>query len=294
MKLIPLIEGFSSKTHSEQIYELQQLSEHIDKVQSAELVEAIATTQSSFLKNILTGYLKRREDASGTQPEPVTSESYDVDIDAIRSEAFAESISQVLHELEPLIGALAMHASGEIEDFADSETSKDLQLLEETMQSFEDWIKVEQSARYSCVSISTVVSDEIAALQNKYGASILSTLPDSLSFDTDKSMLRIIISNALRNAIQATNPNSFESNPILINAGVTDRELWISIIDSGDGLKEEQSVLMKSKFTTKPGNRGIGLAILNKAVMALNGDWELKNGASRGAEFHLELPNREK
>lgn len=294
MKLISLIEGFSSKTHSEQIHELQQLSEHIDKVQSNELVEAIAATQSSFLKNILTGYLKRREEASDTQPEPVTSESYDVDIDAIRSEAFAESISQVLHELEPLIGALAMHASNEVENFFDSETSKDLQLLEETMQSFEDWIKVEQSARYSSVSISKVVSDEIAALQNKYGASILSTLPDSLSFVTDKSMLRIIISNALRNAIQATNPNSFESNPILINAGVTDRELWISIIDSGEGLKEEQSVLMKSKFTTKPGNRGLGLAILNKAVMALNGDWELKNGASRGAEFHLELPNREK
>ncbi len=294
MKLVSIIEGFESKPHSEQIFELQQLSSQIHKVETEELTKAIATAQSSFLKNILTGYLQRREEVSDTQLEITTTESFDVDIDAIRSEAFSESISQVLHELEPLIGALAMHASGEIKNFSSSETSKDLQLLEETMQSFEDWMKVEQSARFNSVSISTVVSDEIIALRSKCGALIQSTLPDSLSFETDKSMFRIIISNALRNAIQATNSNDFESNPILVNAGVTDRELWLSIIDSGSGLKDEQTILMKSNYTTKPGNRGMGLAILNKAVTALNGNWELKNGSARGAEFHLELPNREK
>ncbi|MEZ8198175.1 sensor histidine kinase [Vibrio splendidus] len=294
MKLIRLIEGFNTKPHSEQIHELQKLSEHIDSVKVEELEEAIGATQSSFLRNILISYLNRKKSALDILEKPVVVESYDVDVDAIRGEAFAESISQVLHELEPLIGGLAFHASTEIDNFVDSKTSKELQLLEETMQSFEDWIKVEQSARFTKVEISKVVHDEIASLQSKFGASISSTLSESLLFETDRSMFRIIISNALRNAIQATGSHNFDSNPILVNAGVTDRELWVSIIDNGTGLKEEQSVLMKSKYTTKPGNRGLGLAILNKAVTALNGEWELKNGASRGAEFHLELPNREK
>ena len=86
---------------------------------------------------------------------------------------------------------------------------------------------------------------------------------------------------------------NYSSSPIYINGGFTDRDLWLSIIDNGSGLKDSQELMSTSRFSTKPGNKGFGLAILNKAVRALDGKWELKNGAIRGSEFHLELPIKE-
>ncbi|EOW0796653.1 sensor histidine kinase [Vibrio vulnificus] len=294
MKLIELIEGFSAKKPNEQLLLLQKLSSYLDEANSEEILKAIDSTDSNYLKNILNSHLSKMISREFEAHNELKSDpKQDIDIEAIRSEAFAESISQVLHELEPIIGPLMVHATKEIENFEDSNTAKDLVLLEETMQSFEDWIKVEKSVRYSMVSISELVAKEASSLSEQCEIKINSTLSESLSFVTDKSMVRIIVSNALRNAIQATDSAKYESSPILINAGVTDRSLWLSIIDNGEGLRGEKEMLMKSKFTTKPGNKGMGLAILNKAVLALSGEWELKNGASRGAEFHLELPKRE-
>ncbi|MEI8602530.1 ATP-binding protein [Shewanella sp. PP-Sp27a-2] len=293
MKLIESIAIFQKMGPIEQMKELNLLTELMAKATAKELESAIKSATSPYLKSILNGYLQKKNNII-TASKPATAIPYNVEIDieAIKSEAYAESVGQVLHELEPLIGSISLHASEEIINFENSETSKDLKFLEQTMQTFEDWIKVEQNPRFSYVSVSDIINNEIVALSAIHNILITNNLPTNLYFDTDKSMLRIIISNVLRNSIQATNPNKFDSLPILINAGITDRELWISVLDNGEGLNEHQSTLLKSKYTTKVGNRGLGLTILNKAVTALNGKWDLKNGVSRGAEFYLELPNR--
>ena len=81
--------------------------------------------------------------------------------------------------------------------------------------------------------------------------------------------------------------------PILINSNTTNNSLWLSIIDDGLGLQEKSEELMKSRFTTKPGNQGLGLALINKAIKQLNGNWELTNSETGGAQFSFEIPKRE-
>ena len=109
----------------------------------------------------------------------------------------------------------------------------------------------------------------------------------------DSSLLRIIISNAIRNAPEATEEVSFRSpSRIIINGGLTDKGLWISVIDDGVGLKSDEKILFKSRFTTKPGHKGFGLAIVQKAVSTLNGTWDLKDGKFKGAEFYFDVPTK--
>lgn len=67
-----------------------------------------------------------------------------------------------------------------------------------------------------------------------------------------------------------------EKAPIVVSAGITNKCFWLSIIDDGVGLPSDHDVLYKSRYTTKPGNRGLGLAIIGKAIHSLKGDWELK------------------
>ncbi|WP_146258099.1 ATP-binding protein, partial [Pseudoalteromonas sp. P1-7a] len=115
-----------------------------------------------------------------------------------------------------------------------------------------------------------------------------------LSFNLDPSLFRIICSNALRNSIEACKePTVRIKKPILINSNTTNNSLWLSIIDDGLGLQEKSEELMKSRFTTKPGNQGLGLALINKAIKQLNGNWELTNSETGGAQFSFEIPKKE-
>ncbi|WP_426880174.1 sensor histidine kinase [Serratia bockelmannii] len=294
MNLLRITQDLRTKPISEQVSILAVLSASINDISIAELDNAISATESPFVKNFLVSLLdKKRVTTAVVDQEKKSIKPDDIDIEAIKSEAFSESIGHFLHELNPIIGAVRLHTKQEIPDFEDSATCKDLQYLEDIIETFEDWLKVEQAARYKKVLISGELDSEIDILNRHYNIDIVNNISSSLEVITDKALFRIIISNVLRNSIQATDLASYSSSPIYINGGFTDRDLWLSIIDNGSGLKDSQELMSTSRFSTKPGNKGFGLAILNKAVRALDGKWELRNGAIRGSEFHLELPIKE-
>ncbi|EPC5391324.1 sensor histidine kinase [Serratia liquefaciens] len=294
MNLLRITQDLRTKSISEQVSILAVLSASIHDISIAELDNAIGATESPFVKNFLVSLSdKKKATTAVADQEKKSIKPDDIDIEAIKSEAFSESIGHFLHELNPIIGAVRLHTKQEIPDFENSATCKDLQYLEDIIETFEDWLKVEQAARYKKILISDALDSEIDILNRHYNIDIVNNISSSLEVITDKALFRIIISNVLRNSIQATDLANYSSSPIYINGGFTDRDLWLSIIDNGSGLKDSQELMSTSRFSTKPGNKGFGLAILNKAVRALDGKWELKNGAIRGSEFHLELPIKE-
>lgn len=297
MNLFDIATSFHSSTFLEQTKAIDWLRENLSSYKDSEIRKAIALSGSPMFQKTLKNWLLL-ERISRPDKEAPKESSLDeepkkqiFDLDAIKRDSVVEGINLVLHEIEPIIGAISVNASREIDDFENSATSIELSLLDETLQTLDDFMKVENTVRYSKVNISSIISSEICKLEKEKDIQIVSDISESLHFVTDKSMFRIIISNALKNAVQATLALSLSNNqPILINGGVTDKELWISIIDHGVGLEYDQKVLMKSKVTTKPGNKGMGLGIINRAVIALDGNWELKDGNVGGAEFYLELP----
>lgn len=294
MNLLKITQDLPTKSIGEQISILSALSASLHDISVAELDNAISAAESPFVKNFLLGLLgKKKVTTVVANQDQKSFKPDDIDIEAIKSEAFSESIGHFLHELNPIIGAVRLHTKQEIDNFEDSATYKDLQHLEDIIETFEDWLKVEQAARYRKILISEALDSEIDILKRNYNIAIVNNISSSLEVITDKALFRIIISNVLRNSIQATDPANYSSSPILINGGFTDHDLWLSVIDNGSGLKDSQELIITSRFSTKPGNKGFGLAILNKAVRALDGKWELKNGAIRGSEFHLELPIKE-
>lgn len=294
MDLLQITQELHNKPVNEQIDIITELSSSINVLSISELENAISTVESPHVKNILKGFLSKKKSSTIASIERVEHDKLDdIDIEAIKSEAFSESIGHFLHELNPIIGAIALHTKQEIPNFENSKTFKDLDYLDKMINTFEDWLKVEQAARYKKIFISEALDSEIEILNKQCNITFVNNISKSLEIVTDEALIRIIVSNVLRNSIQATKLANQLTSPIMINGGVTDRELWLSIIDQGCGLKDPQEVMITSRFSTKPGNKGFGLTILNKAVSALNGSWELKNGVVRGSEFHLEIPIRE-
>lgn len=294
MKLKDYIFELDNMQPKEQILSMPRLLSLVKNASTIELRNSLIIVKSPYLKNILLSYLERKtKNINHTYSDTNHNAELEVDLEAIKSDAFSESLGQILHELEPIVGSLYLHARQEIPEFNKSEVYNDLRLLEETIETFEQWRVVERSANYQLHTISDLIEKEAGPKRNSTGINITNNVSSSLIVKTDKSLFRIIISNILRNAIQATSADNYQSSPIIINGGVTDKVAWVSVIDSGSGLEATPEILVKSRFTTKPGNKGLGLAIVNKAINALEGTWQIKNNVTRGAEFYFEFPIRD-
>lgn len=108
----------------------------------------------------------------------------------------------------------------------------------------------------------------------------------SRDIEGDENMLRIIVSNLLINAIQASEHNQ----KVEVNLSFKDSVAEIDVIDFGSGIEEE----MKEKifdvfFTTKPEGTGLGLSIVKRLVEAHKGSIQIVP-SEKGAHFRVAFP----
>ncbi len=100
-----------------------------------------------------------------------------------------------------------------------------------------------------------------------------------------------IVSNAVRNAIDATP----RAGHVLVrarlesNAGVT--MLSVEVIDSGPGVSMPEELMFAPGYTTKPSGSGLGLAIARDIAEQLGGEIRLESRTDApGARFTLRVP----
>jgi signal transduction histidine kinase len=291
MDIAQLLADLKTASPDKQIEAIKALKANATTVQSTEIKNFLDAESSPWIKSALTDILSQSKVGALPSVESIqTSEEY-LDIEAIKSEAVSDSIGQMLHELDPIIGSIIVAAQKETNNFPDSKLKIRLDRLVDVVVVFENWRIVERAPKYRQVNVFEVVHKEVNSEFASVPVGIIFNISKGLIFELDPTMFKIIVSNALRNAIESSNEISLgDKKTIVINAGITDTHFWLTIIDDGLGLRDAQEVLHKSRYSTKPGNKGFGLAIIEKAVKSLNGKWELKNSKVQGAEFYLEIP----
>ncbi|WP_420788881.1 sensor histidine kinase [Shewanella algae] len=217
----------------------------------------------------------------------------DSDVEGIKSQAISENIGQIIHELEPIVGALELAARREVPDIAISKTMKNISILKEMLEVFDTWRKAEKTPVYKTVNVYQLISEELEKLDTKeYQVNLLVEV--GFLFETDEFMLRTILSNGLRNAFESMSEVSGrEVAPLIISAGVGDDFYWLSIVDDGIGLSKDFSKLASNRFSTKSGDRGFGLGIIMRMVKALKGSVDLKESNPNGAVLYVQLPFRD-
>lgn len=311
MSIQKLINNLNMMSPEDQIQAIHDFLEKASLFEIQEIKKHLYTINQPWLKNTLDVYLdsskfeenidlypkkKLKENRNNSEKEKDYSAEEDTayNIDEIRSQAVAESIGQIIHELDPLIGSLELVASKEVNDFNNSRVKNEITRLQELVDTFTAWKKSEESPKYQNLRIYNIVADELERIKQKENYIFEVNIPTDLDFEADNFMLRTILSNSLRNAIEShKSVLDRVANLILINAGILEnKNLWISIIDEGIGLPENQTKLFKSPFTTKPGSRGFGLTIVAKSIKSMKGTWDLKNSSPYGAAFYFEIPKR--
>lgn len=118
--------------------------------------------------------------------------------------------------------------------------------------------------------------------------STLQEIPSHLS----KSDLITVVGNIIDNAFDAVSTNSKTKEVQLF---VTDigEDIVVEISDNGSGINSQiRNLIFEKGFSTKNGDRGVGLAIVQDTIDQLNGFVEVKSEPETGTTFSVFIPKK--
>jgi PAS domain S-box-containing protein len=105
----------------------------------------------------------------------------------------------------------------------------------------------------------------------------------------DRIQLQQVLMNLMRNGIDAMQIDGGELT--VTSRGTADRQLLISVSDSGVGLPvKDGERIFDAFFTTKPQGTGMGLSISRRIILSHHGRLWASPNAVRGATFQFTLP----
>ena len=120
------------------------------------------------------------------------------------------------------------------------------------------------------------------------------TMDDALRVDADKDQLFRVLSNLMRNAMQALEGTEAKGGGRIEVAAHRDgRKVLIDVSDNGPGLpaKARENLFKAFQASTKKGGSGLGLVIASELIQAHGGHLRLIDSVA-GAHFRIELPDR--
>ena len=111
----------------------------------------------------------------------------------------------------------------------------------------------------------------------------------------DRDRIYQVLSNLLNNALKFTNNGTITVNTSLISSDNHNKEVIVTILDTGIGISPEIMPKLFSKFVTSS-NQGTGLGLfISKGIIEAHGGriWAEKNSDGVGARFSFSLPMTE-
>lgn len=144
------------------------------------------------------------------------------------------------------------------------------------------------------VSLATVIQEAVdqvfSQIEGRRPKAICSLAPNLPLLRIDPVLMRQVLSNLVQNAVEAIGSGDGE---ILISAALRSRsqECEVRVANTGPPIpKENLEKIFLPFFTTKERGTGLGLALVQKIVLAHNGRIEVESGTGIGTTFTLFLP----
>ena len=100
-----------------------------------------------------------------------------------------------------------------------------------------------------------------------------------------------IIGNLLNNAFDALHHQ--EDGQVTLSIQENDHAIMLQVVDNGEGISEEvQEHIFNRGFSTREGDRGTGLFLVNQVVAMLHGTIRIQSGEGEGSTFWVRLPKQ--
>ncbi|MEO8214930.1 MAG: ATP-binding protein, partial [Myxococcales bacterium] len=107
----------------------------------------------------------------------------------------------------------------------------------------------------------------------------------------DASAVGNVLMQLLMNAAQARGAGPREKHHIIVAVEARDGEALVSIADNGIGIEPRvRERMFDSRFSTKEGNPGLGLAVVRELVSGVNGRIEVFSEVGMGTTVTIKIP----
>jgi signal transduction histidine kinase len=151
----------------------------------------------------------------------------------------------------------------------------------------------EPPPRRTRFSLKDLVEEAIESVAPSNAARITldNNVPQILAVDADRDQLFRILSNLVRNAVQALEE---QGGAVTIGAWRDGATIIVEIVDTGPGVPEKARKHLFEAFQSsgRPGGTGLGLAIAAELVRAHGGTIELAATGPQGSVFRFTIPDR--
>ncbi len=216
-----------------------------------------------------------------------------------REQAWREMAKQVAHEIKnPLTPMRLTVQSFERRFNPQDEKAKDkltefsqtliqqIDVMSSIASAFSDFAKMPTQKKEKIETIS-VVKFALDIFNENY----IKYYPQEkeLYANLDKTQLIRIVTNLVKNAIQATDK---EENPFIeVKVLSEEKNLKISVSDNGKGIADNvKDLIFEPKFTTKTSGMGLGLAMIKNIIEAYEGSISFTSEEGIGTVFTVILP----
>jgi len=116
---------------------------------------------------------------------------------------------------------------------------------------------------------------------------------DEVILNFDRSQLIRIITNLVKNSIQAIHEKNPENPKVEVEVFEKDNFVFLTVLDNGIGISEEyKSKVFEPKFTTKNSGMGLGLAMVKNIVETFGGTINFTSSEEKGTTFTVRLPKK--
>jgi len=260
--------------------------EDIDRLRAA-----LARESVPWIKRALRIALDRASGFGSRVEETSTSEVATDGIDqrALYARAVEEVAGTIIHEFAPIVGLMRVWTPRDVgHAYENSHSRRLLDQLLAILSGVRSLKRAAAAPKITKFLVSELVDEIVASQAAEHGIDIKVVGSQRLLVSADKDQLSIVLSNGLRNALEATAQVTHDYKPpVVISWGSTANENYIVIRDFGPGFVSDPQAALKIGSTTKAGHAGFGLALAKQAMFAMSGELELKNADDAGAHFEV-------
>lgn|ERR1035437_7738882 len=284
-----------SENPSDRLEAARYLAAHAVPDHENLLREALAKENIHWIRIALRRAIARI--SSRDEPAQVSPSDRDDVPPKLAAQVYADALettsSQLIHEVEPLLGAMRLNAEAEIVDFTTSRTRRSLDRLDELLSAFSRLRRAAAAPRAEEFALDELVQRCVQETLLPEGVVVKKAGPQPCVVEGDSSLISMCLANGLRNSVEATVAAGGDrsSTPITVAWGHTDVDCWVSVVDLGVGFRGSIQRALEMGTTTKEGHLGMGLAIANQALASMGGRLLLVPN-QRGVRFEMRWPKQ--
>jgi len=264
-----------------------------DKIQQTRLTERnekiILNKASSEIEILVEAYNNMIDELGESAAKLAKSE---------REQAWREMAKQVAHEIKNPLTPMRLtvqsfertfnssddKAKDKLKEFSQT-LIQQIDVMSSIASAFSDFAKMPTQKKEQ-IEIISVIKFALDIFSEEY----IKYYPEEeeLYANLDKTQLIRVITNLVKNAIQATEN---QENPIIeVKVLSEEKNLIISVSDNGKGISEDlKELIFEPKFTTKTSGMGLGLAIIKNIIEAYDGSISFSSKEGIGTVFRVVL-----